>query len=198
MPLARLENFLKNLTGNTLYVDPNDLDATDSIENRGNSKLRPFKTIQRALLEAARFSYVAGTNNDIFDQTTILISPGTHYIDNRPGYYVNASNVIKDAGNFTKTIGEFNILSNFDLTDPNNELYIYNSVDGGVILPKGTSLVASDLRKTKIRPLYVPDPTGQVSTSIFRLTGSCYFWQFSIFDADPNSNCYSASSRNDS
>ena len=96
MPLARLENFLKNLNGNTLYVDPNELDSTDSIENRGNSRLRPFKTIQRALLEAARFSYVSGSNNDLFDQTTILISPGTHYIDNRPGYYVDASNNLYD------------------------------------------------------------------------------------------------------
>ena len=43
MALARLENFLKNLRGNTLYVDPNQLDASDSIENRGNSALRPFK-----------------------------------------------------------------------------------------------------------------------------------------------------------
>jgi hypothetical protein len=192
MPLARLENFLKNLSGNTLYVDPNDLDSTDSIENRGNSKLRPFKTIQRALLEAARFSYVAGTNNDIFDQTTILISPGTHYIDNRPGYYVTSSNVIKDAGNFTKTISEFNILSNFDITDPENQLYIYNSVEGGVILPKGTSLVASDLRKTKIRPLYVPDPedSNTGDTAIFRLTGSCYFFGFTIYDGDPSGKVY--------
>ena len=192
MPLARLENFLKNLSGNTLYVDPNDLDATDSIENRGNSKLRPFKTIQRALLEAARFSYVAGSNNDIFDQTTILISPGTHYIDNRPGYYLTSSNVIKDAGNFTKTIAEFNILSNFDITDPENELYIYNSVNGGVVLPKGTSLVATDLRKTKIRPLYIPDPTNSTieSSAIFRLTGSCYFFGFTIYDGDPSGKVY--------
>jgi hypothetical protein len=55
MPLSRLENFLKNAEGNILYVNPSDFDATDSIENRGNSQTRPFKTIQRALIEAARF-----------------------------------------------------------------------------------------------------------------------------------------------
>ena len=198
MPLARLENFLKNLNGNTLYVDPNELDSTDSIENRGNSRLRPFKTIQRALLEAARFSYVAGSNNDLFDQTTIIISPGTHYIDNRPGYYVDASNILKDVNNSTVTISEFNILSNFDATDPTNELYIYNSVNGGVILPKGTSLVATDLRKTKIRPLFVPDPgnSGIEKTSIFRLTGSCYFFGFSIFDGDPLGKVYNTYATN--
>ena len=44
---------------------------------------RPFKTIQRALIEAARFSYQSGENNDRIDRTTILVYPGTHYIDNR-------------------------------------------------------------------------------------------------------------------
>ena len=34
MPLSRLENFLKNIQGNVIYVDPNELDATDSIENQ--------------------------------------------------------------------------------------------------------------------------------------------------------------------
>ena len=191
MPLARLENFLKNLNGNTLYVDPNELDSTDSIENRGNSRLRPFKTIQRALLEAASFSYVAGSNNDLFDQTTILIAPGTHYIDNRPGYY-ELNNNLYDINNSPKSIVEFNVLSNFDITDPNNELYVYNSVDGGVILPKGTSLVATDLRKTKIRPLFVPDPnSGSISPSaIFKLTGGCYFFGFSLCDGDPLGKVY--------
>ena len=133
-------------------------------------------------IEAARFAYVGGSNNDLFDQTTILISPGTHYIDNRPGYYVDASSNIKDVNNASKSISEFNILSNFDLTDAGNELYIYNSVDGGVILPKGTSLVASDLRKTKIRPLFVPDPTSAsiANSSVFRLTGSCYSTRFCL------------------
>ena len=51
MPLSRLENFLFNTDGNILYVNPSDLDATDSFDNRGTSLTRPFKTIQRALLE---------------------------------------------------------------------------------------------------------------------------------------------------
>ena len=64
-------------------LNPNDLDATDSIENKGNSLTRPFKTIQRALIEAARFSYQSGLNNDRFAQTTILLYPGDHVIDNK-------------------------------------------------------------------------------------------------------------------
>ena len=88
MPLSRLENFLKNAEGNILYVNPSDFDATDSFENRGNSLTRPFKTIQRAIIESARFSFRAGRNNDKIDTTTILVYPGTHYIDNRPGYSI--------------------------------------------------------------------------------------------------------------
>ena len=58
MPLNKLENFIKNAEGRILYVNPNDLDSTDGIENQGNSLTKPFKTIQRALLESARFSYL--------------------------------------------------------------------------------------------------------------------------------------------
>jgi len=76
MPLSRLENFLKNVQGNVIYVNPEELDATDDISNTGNSRTRPFKTIQRALIESARFSYQLGKDNDRFDKTTILVSPG--------------------------------------------------------------------------------------------------------------------------
>ena len=92
MGLSRLENFLKNARGNILYVSPNDLDSTDSVENRGNSLTRPFKTIQRALIEASRFSYQRGLNNDRFGQTTILLYPGDHVIDNRPGFIPDGTN----------------------------------------------------------------------------------------------------------
>ena len=73
MPLNKLENFIKNTEGRILYVNPSDLDATDSIDNQGNSLTKPFKTIQRALIESARFSYLRGSNNDIVEKTTILL-----------------------------------------------------------------------------------------------------------------------------
>ena len=75
-----------------------------------------------------------------------------------------------------------NLGSNFDLTDPNNILYKFNSVEGGVIVPRGTSIVGLDLRKTKIRPKYVPNPTDDdiASSTIFH--HCCYLWQFSVFD----------------
>ena len=112
MPLSRLENFLINTDGNILYVNPSDLDATDSFDNEGNSLTRPFKTIQRAFLEAARCSYQSGANNDRFDRTTIMLYPGTHYIDNRPGLSIkdNGGNVqYFDQGGNTITPAQANL-----------------------------------------------------------------------------------------
>jgi len=200
MPLSRLENFLKNAEGNILYVNPSDFDATDSIENRGNSLTRPFRTIQRALIEAARFSYIVGRNNDKIDSTTILVYPGTHYIDNRPGHSItNQSGTAQFKklvnGTWTTsgaTLTEFTEAANFDIFDEDNDLYKYNSVYGGTILPRGTSIVGFDLRKTKIRPMYIPDPLDNnvAGSSLLRVTGTCYFSAFTILDADPQRACY--------
>ena len=192
MPLSRLENFLKNVQGNVIYVNPEELDATDDVANTGNSRTRPFKTIQRALLESARFSYQLGQDNDKFDKTTILVSPGVHYIDNRPGFSIDTSGNITDVNGTAKTITEFSIGTNFDIQDPSNILYTFNSVDGGVILPRGTSIVGQDLRKTKIRPKYVPQPgNGSIpSTAIFKVTGGCFFYGFTFFDGDPADRVY--------
>ena len=158
MGLSRLDNFLKSSRGTIIYVDPSSLDATDSIENRGNSLTRPFKTIQRALIESARFSYQRGLNNDRFGKTTILLYPGEHVVDNRPGFIPDGSNNYRlRNGSTSNDLPAFDLTSNFDLNTVDNELYKLNSVHGGVILPRGTSLVGLDLRKTKIRPKYVPE-----------------------------------------
>ncbi len=198
MPLNKLDNFLKNTEGRILYVNPSDLDATDSITNQGNSLSKPFKTIQRALLESARFSYLRGNNNDITEKTTILLFPGEHLIDNRPGF------AIRDVGGTAYSVSpsglqsvasldlSLTLTSNFDITQPDNVLYKYNSINGGVIVPRGTSIVGLDLRKTKIRAKYVPNPTDSnvPYSAIFRITGACYFWQMSFFDADPSAPVY--------
>ena len=193
MGLSRLDNFLKSVRGTILYVDPNSLDSTDSIENTGNSLTRPFKTIQRALIEASRFSYQRGLNNDRFGKTTILLYPGDHIVDNRPGWIPDGPNNFKlRDGTTSNDFPPFDLTSNFDVTTSSNTLYKLNSIHGGVIVPRGTSIVGLDLRKTKIRPKYVPDPTNDniERSTIFRVTGGCYFWQFSIFDADPNGQCF--------
>ena len=182
MSLTRLKNIITSRTGRIIYVNPDDFDASDAIDNRGNSALRPFKSLQRAFLEVARFSYRVGLSNDEFDAFSIMLYPAEYIVDNRPGdvLYTNVAPI--DAN------------SNLDLTSPNNVLYKYNSVEGGIIVPRGCSLVGTDLRRTKIIPKYVPYPTvfaakginteDQVPprTAIFKVTGGTYFWQFSFFD----------------
>ena len=193
MPLNKLDNFIKNTEGRILYVSPSDLDATDSITNSGNSLARPFKTLQRALVESARFSYQTGDSNDFTERTTILLMPGDHEIDNRPGLSIQSSGGTYQLVDVNgAVVGNDSIFldlnTNFDLSDPNNVLRKFNSTEGGVIIPRGTSIVGLDLRKTKIRPKYVPNPT--VSTispsAVFRITGACYLWQFSVFDGKGN------------
>ena len=182
MSLTRLKNIITSRTGRIIYVNPDDFDASDAIDNRGNSALRPFKSIQRAFLEVARFSYRVGLSNDEFDAFSIMLYPAEYQVDNRPGdvLYTNVAPI--DAN------------SNLDLTSPNNVLYKYNSVEGGIIVPRGCSLVGTDLRRTKIIPKYVPYPTAYAAkgintedqvpprTAIFKVTGGTYFWQFSFFD----------------
>ncbi len=198
MPLNKLDNFIKNTEGRILYVSPSDLDSTDSISNQGNSLAQPFKTLQRALIESARFSYLKGNSNDEVEKTTILLMPGEHTVDNRPGHALKNDGglpkVVSPGGGVSAasdTLG-LNLDSNFDLTQEDNILHKFNSVHGGVVVPRGTSIVGLDLRKTKITPKYVPNPTDTAvpNSAIFRITGGCYFWQFSIFDGNENGLVY--------
>ncbi len=199
MPLSRLDNFLKNVKGNIIYVDPNNLDATDGIENQGNSFARPFKTLQRALVESARFSYQKGIDNDRFEKTTIYLAPGTHHIDNRPGWIPIGTNSFRLRSGLTSSdFPAFSSTSNFDIFDGNNALYKLNSIHGGVIIPRGTSIVGQDLRKCVIRPIYVPNPENELieRSAIFRVTGTTYMNSFTIKDADNQKACYKDYSSN--
>ncbi len=196
MPLSRLDNFLKNVRGNVIYVNPNDLDATDAVENQGNSLGRPFITIQRALIEAARFSYQQGLDNDRFGKTTVVVYPGEHVVDNRPGWLPDDStDPIRyrlRQGTTSQDFPVFSTTSDFDLTSSNNILYKLNSIYGGVIVPRGVSIVGMDQRKTKIRPTYVPNPDNEniERSAIFRITGGSFFLEFSIFDGNPNGKIF--------
>jgi hypothetical protein len=72
-----------------IYVDQNSPYASDSKENRGQSSLRPFRTLERALLEAARRSFRPGSGgtegNDITDRISIYLSPGVYDVENGLG-----------------------------------------------------------------------------------------------------------------
>jgi hypothetical protein len=189
MPLTRLDNLISSKTGKYLYVSPDDYNASDALDNRGNTPLRPFVSIQRAFLEVARFSYLPNVDNDRFDQFTIMLAPGNHYIDNRPGV-ANVEDIPTFQYNEALQQWEANEDVSFDLSDPDNILYRFNGRDGGATIPRGTSLVGTDLRRTQLRALYVPDPADKdvPRCALFNVTGGCYFWQFTILDGDLSSN----------
>jgi len=184
MALTRLKNVFTSKTGRCLYVNSDDFDASDAFDNRGNSPNRPFKSIQRALIEAARFSYQSGQFNDTFESFSIVLYPGDYVIDNRPGTTTSGQAFIPADIAELSASSDMTLVNDDGTVNPNNILYRFNSLEGGVIVPRGTSIVGMDLRKTKIRPLYVPDPaSGSIpSSAVFRVTGGCYFWQFSFFD----------------
>ena len=186
MPLTRLDNLITSKTGKYLYVSPDDFNASDELNNRGNSPVRPFKSIQRAFLEVARYSYLPGVDNDRFDQFTIMLMPGEHFIDNRPG--LGGVDDISVFG-FDQATNEWTDNSILDLSNPDNIFYKFNNTEGGCIIPRGTSLVGYDLRRTMVKPLYVPDPADsrEPRSAIFNVTGGCYFWQFTIKDGETTS-----------
>lgn len=192
MSLSRLSNFLRSARGKILHVNSEDLNSTDSISNDGSSPLTPFKTLNRALLEASRYSYRIGNSNDLFNFCTIKLYSGEHYVDNRPGAVIldNGTSYLRSGS--TTTIDQFDLNTNLEITSPNNRLYLLNSIEGGLIVPRGTSIVAEDLRKTIIRPLYVPDPENNniERSAIFRVTGASFFYGFTILDANPGGFCY--------
>ena len=109
--------------------------------------------------------------------------PGEHFIDNRPG--VGDVSLI-DVFGFDDTNNEWTDNSILDLSNPDNIFYKFNNTEGGAIIPRGTSLVGYDLRRTMVKPLYVPDPADsrEPRSAIFNVTGGCYFWQFTIKDGE--------------
>ena len=167
----------------SLYVDPEigtddweagvaDGTAVPPLTNQqitaGYSKSAPFKTLQRALIEAARLSIVSGGSNDLYDRVVIRVSPGEHIIDNAP------------AG--AETVSSWG--SSFSPTAAN--LRAFNGSSIGVILPRGVSIVGEDLRKSVIRPSTVPAANLNPSTArgaIFKATGGSFFFNFTFKDA---------------
>lgn len=148
----------------------------------GFTPQRPFKTINRAVIEAAIITskewYSFTSRQAQLDCVSIVLSTGVHKLYNDPG------------------LASTNIASWGLSKDPTiAELIEFNpAVTGGVLLPRGVSLCAADLRKTSIRPNFVPAVADEVvtitdgvanysnRTAMFKMTGTGYYFGFSIFD----------------
>ena len=136
----------------------------------GYTEARPFKTINRAVIEAAIItsrSFLDPTAGD--DLVSIVLAPGIHTVYNGLG---------------TATPDPWS--DGFVPTAAQLQQYNDNTA-GGLILPRGASLISADLRKTLIRPDYVPSPTDEAANysnrgTIFRVTGGGYYFGYTFQD----------------
>ena len=141
----------------------------------GYTEARPFKTINRAVIEAAIITSREYLNLGTMcgDNITIVVMSGTHEAINGNGKAPSAANFPKWGDNKEPTI---------------DELRSFNpAVGGGIILPRSVSIISADLRKTRISPCYVPNPEDEAAdlsnrSAIFRMTGGGYFYGFSFVD----------------
>lgn len=159
--------------GSDIYVTgdfspPGDLPViTNQQVTAGYSAQKPFKTIERAALEIARIQKGLGQDSEVFDRYVIKCSTGVHIVGNGLG----SASPAEWANGSTPSAAT--------LQEMNSAGY------AGIILPRGVSIIGEDLRKTVIRPSYVPAKTGNIEAdrgAIFRITGGAFFFNFTFKD----------------
>ena len=169
-------------TGNVVFWAPEFAYSTDSILNDGQAL--PFQTLTRAILELSKLiikdtlaGYSATNDNNRY---TVYFSSSAAVVNNEPGVSVADFTANLD-GNPTA----YRNVTTANLIQFNPETY------GGVICPRGISLVAMDQRKCEIRPSYVPSyinpstptlGTNAPLSSVLLLTGNLLHDNFTIRD----------------
>ena len=138
----------------------------------GYTEARPFRTINRAVIEAAIITSRAYLNISpapCGDLVSIVVAPGSHTILNDEGVATSGVSAWSDG---------------YEPTD--EDLIQFNPAGvGGLILPRGCSLCSLDLRKTILRPNFVPAPADETATNrraIFRMTGGGYYYGLTFMD----------------
>jgi hypothetical protein len=153
-----------------LFVGTEFPEATDSLSNDGSA--RPFASLNRACMEVARRSILQGRSDDAKDSKfTIVLLPGENIVRNEPGIAIESFQQ-----NFPA------LTEDQDLTL--DQLRQFNPVEGGVVLPRGTSIVGLDANKSNVRPSYYPswtrlayeteDVTVDPRTAFFHASGNSY------------------------
>jgi hypothetical protein len=140
----------------------------------GYTSSRPFKTINRAAIEAAIITsknwYTYTDPRAHVDCVTIVLSGGVHIVYNGPGS--SSTSLTSWGASKDPTIAE---------------LEAFNPVTGGVLLPRGCSMHGQDLRKTTVRPDWVTvveDEAADYSNrrSIFKVSGTGFFFNATTMD----------------
>ena len=150
-------------------------DATKRIELQrlecGYSEARPFKTINRAIIEAGIITAKSFYEQPLLntDLVSIMLAPGASTLLNGTG----SSSVSEWANGYVPT---------------NSDLQAFNpQATGGIILPRGVSLCGLDLRKIIFRPDAVPTSANEAADfsnrrAIFKVTGTGYYYGFTFMD----------------
>lgn len=152
----------------------------------GYTRQRPFKTINRAIIEAAIITsknwYISDPLAHV-DCVCIVLSPALHIVYNNPSTDGAAINVSQWADGFEPTW---------------QHLIKFNPTEGGVLLPRGAAIVSltGDLRHTIIRPSWVPNgaidesptyasgiATYALRRQIFKTTGGGYAYGLTFRDS---------------
>lgn len=152
-----------------IYNDDVSPVITNQMVVSGYEELQPFKTLARAAIEVARItSGLTGFDTTYYDRIIIKVGPGDQIVENTP-----------PAANSTITPWENGYVPD------SAELQKFSHSKGGIVLARGVSIQGEDLRKTVIRPNYVPSFGGDINvdrSSIFRLTGGSYFFNITFKD----------------
>jgi hypothetical protein len=168
--------------GYVVFVAPEFPGSTDSALNNGQAL--PFQTLTRAILELSKITINAilagSTPASENSKYTIYLAPSRVTADNSPGVSVSDFDVnlsLEPYGQVTTS-----------------QLSQFNSPTGGIIVPRGVSIVGLDLKKCIISPTYVPhykNPAlpaqsegnfDEPITSVFKWTGNTYLNNFTILD----------------
>jgi hypothetical protein len=181
--------FLGGTQALTVFVAPDFPEATDSLDNDGQAV--PFVTINRAVLEVTK-KIILDANSNISsgnNRYLIILAPGSHCVINGPGATL---------GSFSVNYDEV-LLPSTGVTQASLQQFNVPEI-GGLILPRGVSIIGMDLKKSEIHPVYVPKythpsfpenysqvPNGPVYqnqplSSIFRWTGNTYVSNFNNLD----------------
>ena len=145
----------------------------------GYTAASPFKTLNRAIIEAGIItSKDYFTTGDVeYQRVSIVLAPGVYDLNCGAGEaasamvpFVPGTTVVDDA-----YLKKFN-----------------PETVGGIIMPRGCSVVSLDLRKTILRPDASAVPASDADESatnrraILRATGEGYYYGFTFMDADPS------------
>lgn len=140
----------------------------------GYTPQRPFKTINRACIEAAIITsktwYTYTDPRAHVDCVTIVLSGGVHI-------------VYTAAGSSSTSLASWGTSK-----DPTpDDLTLFNPATGGLLMPRGCSLRGQDLRKTALRPSWVPPFADELADysnrrAILKVSGTGFFFDYTFMD----------------